>query len=233
MVGTVTAQRLEPQQRREQLLDTGAAMFAEKPYEDVWMEDIAARAAVSRATLYHYFPSKRDLYVAIFMRARNRLLARVANPDPQLSFAEKLAAGLGAYIQYFADHPFDAVAINHCALSDDPAIQAIITGELNVVGQRLIDKLVAEGRLRDVTEMAVEGWLAFVRAACLKWVESQKISRDDLTEMCLRAFDGALGHPNKSLASPNGRNIRSRFIALSPIRVNLQRGRRPAGPPSA
>jgi AcrR family transcriptional regulator len=233
MVGTVTGRRLEPQLRREQLLDIGAAMFAEKPYEDVGMDDIAARAAVSRATLYHYYPSKRDLYVAIFKRARNRLLARVANPDPQLPFAVKLATGLEAYIQYLADHPFEAVAINRCALSDDPAIQAIITEELNVVGRRLIDKLVAEGGLRDVTEIAVEGWLAFVRVASVKWVQSQKISRDDLTEMCLRAFDGALGHPNKSPASPNVRNIRSRLIALSPIRVNLQRGRRPAGLPSA
>lgn len=61
--------RLEPEQRREQLLDTGAAMFAEKPYEDVMMEDVAARARVSRATLYHYFRCKRDLYAAIFRRA--------------------------------------------------------------------------------------------------------------------------------------------------------------------
>jgi AcrR family transcriptional regulator len=233
MVGTVTARRLEPQQRREQLLDIGAAMFAEKPYDDVGMEDIAARAAVSRATLYHYYPSKRDLYVAIFKRARNRLLACVANPDPQLPFAEKLAAGLDGYIQFFADHPFEAVAIHRCALSDDAAIQSIITVELNVVGQRLIDKLVADGQPRDVTEIAVEGWLAFVRTACVKWVQSQKISRDDLTKMCLCAFDGALGHPNKPLALPNVRNLRSRFIALSPIRVNLQRGRRPAGLPSA
>ena len=206
--------------------------WAEKPYEDVFVEDIAARAGVSRALLYHYFPSKRDLYVAIFKRANTRLLAR-ANPDPQLPLAHQLATGLEAHIQYFADHPFEAVAINRGALSDDPAIQAIITEELNVVGQRLIDKLVAEGRPRDVTEIAVEGWLAFVRAACVKWVQSQKISRADLTEMCLRAFDCALGHPNKSLASPNVRNIRSRLIALSPITVNLQRGRRPAGLPSA
>ncbi len=207
-------------------------MFAEKPYEDVWLENIATRAGVSRATLYHYFPSKRDLYVAIFKRASTRLLAR-ANLDPQLPLAEQFATGLEAYIQYFADHPFEAVAMNRGALSDDPAIEAIITGELNVVGQRLIDKLVAEGRRRDVTEIAVEGWLAFVRAACVKWVQSQQISQEDLTEMCLRAFDCALGHPNKSLASPNVRNIRSRFITLSPIRVNLQRGRRPAGLPSA
>ena len=213
-------------------------MFAEKPYEDVMMEDIAARAGVSRATVYHYYPSKRDFYVAIFKRASKRWLA-CANPDPQQPLAEQLATGLEAHIQYFADHPFEAVAINRGALSDDPAIQAIITEELNVVGQRLIDKLVAEGRVRDATEIrdvaeiAVEGWLAFVRAACVKWVQSQKISRADLTEMCLRAFDCALGHPNKSLASPNVRNIRSRLIALSPITVNLQRGRRPAGLPSA
>jgi AcrR family transcriptional regulator len=221
MVGTVTGRRLEPQQRREQLLDTGAAMFVEKPYEDVLMNDIAARAAVSRATLYHYYPTKRDLYVAIFKRARNRLLARVANPDPQLSLAEKLAAGLEGCVQYFADHPSEAVAIQRCALSDDPAIQAIITGELNAVGLRLVDKLVAEGQPRDVTEIAVEGWLAFVRAACVKWVQSQKISRDDFTEMCLRTFDGALGHLKKPPASPNVRDLRSSFIALSPIRVRL------------
>jgi AcrR family transcriptional regulator len=191
----MTGRRLEPQQRREQLLDTGAAMFAEKPYEDVFVEDIAARAGVSRALMYRYFPSKRDLYVAIFKRASHRLLAR-ANPDPRLPLAEQLADGLEAHIQYFADHPFEAIAINRGALSDDPAIQAIITEELNVIGRRLIDKLVAEGRLRDVTEIAVQGWLAFVRAACVKWVQSQKITRADLTEMCLRAFDCALGYPD-------------------------------------
>jgi AcrR family transcriptional regulator len=148
---------------------------------------------VSRASLYHYFPNKRDLYVAIFKRASNRFLAR--SPDPQLPLAEQLAAGLEAHIQSFVDHPFEAVTVNRGALSDDPAIQAIISEELNVVGQRLIDQLVAEGHLRDVTEIAIAGWLAFVRAACVKWIQSQNISRTDLTEMCLRAFDCAIGTP--------------------------------------
>jgi AcrR family transcriptional regulator len=147
--------------------------------------------------MYRYFPSKRDLYVAIFKRSSQRLLAR-SNPDPQLPLAEQLASGLEAHIQYFADHPFEAIAIDRGALSDDPAIQAIITDELNVIAQRLIDKLVTEGRLRDVTEIAVAGWLAFVRAACVKWVQSQTITRADLTEMCLRAFDCALGSPSLS-----------------------------------
>ena len=194
----MTGQRLKPQQRRQQLLDVGAAMFAEKPYEDVLIEDIAARAGVSRALLYHYYPNKRDLYVAIFKRASARFLAR-DSPDPQLPLAEQLAAGLEAHIQSFVDHPFEAVTINRGALSDDPAVQAIIAEELNVVGQRLVNELVAEGHRRDVTEIAVEGWLAFVRAACVKWVQSQNISRSDLTEMCLRAFDCVLATPTSRL----------------------------------
>jgi len=192
--GHVTQRRLKPQQRCEHLLDTGAALLAEKPYEDVMMQDIAARAGVSRALLYHYYPTKRDLYVAIFKRASDRFLARVG-PDRELTLAEQLAIALEAHIQSFVDHPFEAVTINRGALSDDPAIQAIIAEELNVVGQPLIDKLVAEGRLRDAAEIAVEGWLAFVRAACVKWIQSQNISRTDLTEMCLHAFDCALDIP--------------------------------------
>lgn len=195
----MTPQRLEPQHRREQLLDTGAALFAEKSYEDVMMEDVAIHAGVSRATLYRYYPNKRDFYVAIFKRSGNRLLTR-ASPDPRLPLAEQLASAVEAYIQYFVDHPCEAIAINRGALSDDPSVQAIVTKELNAVGQRLIDELVAEGRLRDVTEVAIEGWLAFVRAACVKWVQLQKISRTDLTEVCLRAFGCALALPDKPLA---------------------------------
>ena len=169
-------------------------MFAEKPYDDVMVQDIAASAGVSRALIYNYFPSKRDLYVAIFQRASDRFLARVSR-DQQLPLAEQLATALEAHIQSLVDHPFEAVTINRITSSDDPAIQAIVAEELNVVGHRLVDQLVAQGRPRDATEILVEGWLAFVRAACVKWIDSQNISRADLTEMCLRAFDCALDIP--------------------------------------
>lgn len=167
-------------------------MFVEKPYEDVLVEDIAARAGVSRATLYHYYPSKRDLYVAILKRRSRRLLARLA-PDPQLPLIEQIAAGLEAHIQSLVDHPFEAVALNRGALSYDPEIQAIIAEELGIVGQLLTGQLVAEGYLCDLTDIAVEGWLSFVRTSCAKWIQSPNISRDDLIDLFLRALDIALG----------------------------------------
>lgn len=71
--------------------------------------------------MYHHFPTKRDLYVAILKLASDRFLARVS-PDPLLPLAEQLASGLEAHIQSFLDHPFEAVAVNRGVLSYDPAI---------------------------------------------------------------------------------------------------------------
>jgi AcrR family transcriptional regulator len=217
----MTPRRLRPQQRREHLLDTAAAMFAEKPYDDVMIQDIAARAGVSRALMYRYFSTKRDVYVALFKRASDRFLARVS-PDPRLPLAQQLATAVHGHIQSFVDHPFEAITINRGAFSDDPAIQAIVAEQLNVVGQRLVDRLVAEGHPRDATEIAVEGWLAFVRAACVKWSDSQRISRAHLTEMCLRALDCAVDiHPNTPLTGPDirGYAVTGARIADSQITI--------------
>ena len=44
--------------------------------------------------------------------------------------------------------------------------------------------------------------MAFVRAASVKWVQSQNISRAELSKLCVAAFDGALGHADTAPARP-------------------------------
>ncbi|OBA84502.1 hypothetical protein A9W99_01145 [Mycobacterium sp. 1164966.3] len=187
----MTRQRLSPQRRRDQLLDIGAALFAERPYEDVLMEDIAERAGVTRRLLYRYFPTKRDFYAAIFQRASDRLLASSAPADGRTA-DEQLRTALDAHIQYFVDNPRDALTVNRGALAGDPVIQAIIAEELAMVAQRILDATGLHGYARQVAAVAVHGWLVFVRAICVEWVESQTISRDELTQMALDTFRAAL-----------------------------------------
>ena len=40
-------------------------LFSTRAYEEIWVEEIAERAGVSRGLLYHHFPTKRDFYVAV------------------------------------------------------------------------------------------------------------------------------------------------------------------------
>jgi|GEM_PF-688049 len=68
------APRMEAERRREQLLDAAEVAFAARGYRDAGTADVAAAADVSEPTIYRYFESKRDLYLAMLDRNARRLL---------------------------------------------------------------------------------------------------------------------------------------------------------------
>ncbi len=76
--GERTRRRLSTEERREQLLTVGARLFSEDPYDDVWIEQVAEIAGVSRGLLYHYFPTKRDFFAAVVERESERMLRMTA-----------------------------------------------------------------------------------------------------------------------------------------------------------
>ena len=60
--------RLDPGQRREQILDTANALFAERAYDEVSVEDIANSAGVTRGLVHHYFGGRKEVYIALLER---------------------------------------------------------------------------------------------------------------------------------------------------------------------
>lgn len=71
--------RLHLDERRRQLLDAGAALFVEHAFEEISMRQIAEAAGVSKALLYHYFPSKTALFKAAIQDAATEL-QRIIEP---------------------------------------------------------------------------------------------------------------------------------------------------------
>jgi AraC-like DNA-binding protein len=53
--------QLDPGQRREQILDAANALFAERGYDEVSVEDIASSAGVTRGLVHHYFAASRSI----------------------------------------------------------------------------------------------------------------------------------------------------------------------------
>ncbi|HJP73516.1 MAG TPA: helix-turn-helix domain-containing protein [Pseudonocardiaceae bacterium] len=186
----MTRRRLKPEERRNELLDAGAEFFANRPYDDVLMEDIAAQVGVSRALLYRYFPGKRELFAAIYQRAADRLLD-IAQLDPDLPLADAVSSGLDAHIDYFATNRLTVLAANR-TLAGDPLIQAIIDDELAVLRGRILDAAGFAGHARDVASAALRAWLVFVREMCVDWLENQAIDRDEVRATCLRTLFAAL-----------------------------------------
>ena len=69
--------RMTGPQRREQLLEVGRKLFADKGFEGTSVEEIAARAEVSKPVVYEHFGGKEGLYAVVVDREVRQLLAMV------------------------------------------------------------------------------------------------------------------------------------------------------------
>ena len=57
--------RLDPGQRRDQILDAASTLFAARAYDEVSVEDIAKAAGVVRGLVHHYFGGRKDVYIGL------------------------------------------------------------------------------------------------------------------------------------------------------------------------
>ena len=69
--------RLRPSDRRAELLAAAAAAFADAPYADVSISEIAASVGASPALVHHHFGGKRELYLAVLRAASDDLRRRL------------------------------------------------------------------------------------------------------------------------------------------------------------
>lgn len=88
---------------RQKILEAGLQLFGERGYEATSIAEIGARAAITKSVLYHYFPSKGELYREIMETETRDLIERVAAAVPDDPEAPRLEAGLGAYLDFLAE----------------------------------------------------------------------------------------------------------------------------------
>ncbi|MFF9687365.1 TetR family transcriptional regulator [Streptomyces sp. NPDC014623] len=98
--------RMTGKERREQLLDIGRALFADKGFEGTSVEEIAARAGVSKPVVYEHFGGKEGLYAVVVDREMRQLLDLVTGAltagHPR-ELLEQAAFALLDYIDTYTD----------------------------------------------------------------------------------------------------------------------------------
>ncbi|MDQ1010283.1 AcrR family transcriptional regulator [Streptomyces sp. V4I23] len=98
--------RMTGAERREQLLDIGRTLFAEKGFEGTSVEEIAAKAGVSKPVVYEHFGGKEGLYAVVVDREMRQLLDMVTGAltagHPR-ELLEQAAFALLDYIETYTD----------------------------------------------------------------------------------------------------------------------------------
>ncbi|WP_110601925.1 TetR/AcrR family transcriptional regulator [Salinicola lusitanus] len=106
------------EETRAKLIDAARAAFAEKGYAGASMDELTARAGLTRGALYHHFGDKRGLLAAVVDRLDSEMAARAHEIGQRHTDAwEALLAEGGAYIELARDPE-----IQRIVLLDGPAV---------------------------------------------------------------------------------------------------------------
>ena len=192
--------RLSPDDRRTELLTLGAEVFGQRPYDEVRIDEIAERAGISRALMYHYFPDKRAFFAAVVHAEGERLFEATDAPlDPTQSLFSQIRTGVLAYLRYDEEHPHGAWAAHMGMGRADPVLRGIDEIANDKQADRIIAAVHASAgrRLRSATagelRVTVYGWLAFTFELCRQRVLDPTLDADFVADSCAHALLDAVG----------------------------------------
>ena len=109
-----------PAQTIRKLLDAGAAELRAAPYSALSMRSVAARAEVSPASAYTYFPSKNALVANLYL---DTLKTVALQPDNSESPKRRVNAVMRGMLLAGADQPGLTAACATAMLADEPAVE--------------------------------------------------------------------------------------------------------------
>jgi AcrR family transcriptional regulator len=117
-------------ERRKQIFQAALSCFAGTGYHQTTMDDIVAESGLSKGTLYWYFDSKKDLFLALFQEVMGELGASwdAIAADPTVSATEKLIASMGLFRSELSEMaPFFAIMMEAWALTrHDEDVEQVI-----------------------------------------------------------------------------------------------------------
>ena len=181
-------QRLQNDERRALLLERATELFATHGYDELSMAQIARAAAISKALLYHYFPSKRHLFEAALAEGAADLRGRIA-PDESQPPIQQLSDALDAFLSWIEERPQAYAKLMESASSVE--VREIVQGVRAATAARILAGIGPDGQ-RPATQAAVHGWLWFLDGAILEWVGRDDLPRAELHGMLLGSLAGAL-----------------------------------------
>lgn len=98
--------RMTASERRTQLVGVAKGVFAELGYDGASVEEIAARAKVSKPVVYEHFGGKEGLYAVVVDRESARLLEMIAaRLGPDIAAREQVQGSAMAFLDYIEADP--------------------------------------------------------------------------------------------------------------------------------
>jgi AcrR family transcriptional regulator len=165
------------------LIDAASELFAQRGYDYVTLDEVAAQAGVTKGIVYRHFGSKKALYLTLLAAHRDELLKTLADGmSIQLPLEDRVPAIANAWFSYVQTHPFAWTMLFRDA-TGDPEIRDFHEAMREAARRAIKSLLTAESSLRldpKLTEPIAEILRSAMTGLALWWLSHPTTDREIL-----------------------------------------------------
>ena len=184
------------QERREQLLDVGRKLFADKGFEAVSVEEIANKANVSKPVVYEHFGGKEGLYAVLVDREMNYLLRSFEDAlhgsNPRL-LLEQAGMALFDYIDAYPDG-FRILVRDSPISQTSGTFASLIIDVATQVEHLLANEFAAHKMDKKLARMYSQMLVGMVVLTGQWWLDVRKPKKDDVVAHMVNLAWNGLAH---------------------------------------
>ena len=189
--------RMTGAQRREQLLDIGRELFGQKGFEATSIEEIAARADVSKPVVYEHFGGKEGLYAVVVDREMQRLLDRcttaLSAPGHPREMLERAALVLLDYIEDETDG-FRVLTRDAPLTSGVGTFSSLIGEVARKVEHILAEQFDSRGYDPQLAELYSQALVGMVALVGQWWLDNRSLAKDEVAAHLVNLAYNGLAH---------------------------------------
>ncbi|WP_068159891.1 TetR/AcrR family transcriptional regulator [Rhodococcus phenolicus] len=167
-------------QRREQLIEIGRALFAERGYEGTSIEEIAQRAAVSKPVVYEHFGGKEGLYAVVVDREMTVLMSMVTASLTQNRSrvrVERAALALLTYIEERTEG-FRILVRDSPVAAEEGTYSSLLNEAMRQVGTLLAGDFSRRGLDPELAPLYAQALVGMVATTATWWLDERSPSKE-------------------------------------------------------
>jgi AcrR family transcriptional regulator len=188
----VTARAAQAQETRARIIAAAVELFSDNNYDEVGAADIAKAAGVAHGLPFHYFGSKRGLYLEA-MHTSAKQLDEAFIFDPNLSPPQQIRTAFTSHLDYLATHRGLALRLVLGGRGADPQAWEVFEAARWRAVESIVELLGLDPH-RPSVRMAGRAIASAMDEATIYWLQNdQPFDRNSLVEWMIEMASAALG----------------------------------------